>query len=326
MILALILAAAIAEPVHPAYAKLCAALDVYRVMSDWRPIDRGRSLRKGDRGPRVAQLRTRLGRDATSDRFDDDLDAAVRDAQRHYGLVADGIVGRKTLAELNLPREQRVRQIESNLERWRHLPSELGARYLLVNVPAFQLDLVEAGRVALSMRIVAGREYTATPSFTATVQRVILNPPWNVPPGIAAKELWPKQERDPSYFAREHIRVTAHGLRQDPGPWCALGRIKFDMPNPYNVYLHDTPAKSLFRADVRAFSHGCIRLEKPADLAVALTGWPAVQIQAGIGEGHEVTIPLEDPVPVYVVYWTAFVAEDGHVEFRRDVYHRDPMP
>ena len=314
-------------PQHPGYQRLRDALQVHRVMLDWPQIEPGKSMRKGDRGPRIAQLRARLGRSASTDRFDADLDSAVRDAQRHYGLADDGVAGPKTLAELNVPRTERMRQIATNLERWRWLPADLGERYLLVNIAAFQLDLVERGRSTLTMRIVAGKQYTRTPFFAAAVERVLLNPPWNVPSSIARKELWPKQQLDPGYFAREHIRVTRDGqLRQDPGPWCALGRIKFDMPNAFNVYLHDTPARSLFATDLRAFSHGCIRLEKPEALAVALTGWTPAEIEAGIATGKETTIRLPRPVPVYVHYWTAFVAEDGHVEFRRDIYGRDILP
>lgn len=310
-------------PRHEAYQRLRAALQVYRAMSDWAPIAAGPSLKRGRHGERVAQLRTRFGMSG-GDTFDDALDVAVRDFQRHHGLAEDGIVGRNTLRELNVSRRERVQQIAINLERWRWMPEELGARHLLVNIAAFRLDLIDGGRSTLSMRIVAGKEYTETPFFSAAVERVLVNPPWNVPDSIAAKELWPKQARDPGYFGREHIRVVAGGrLRQDPGPWCALGRIKFDMPNRFNVYLHDTPAKTLFSADLRAFSHGCIRLEQPMELAIALTGRSREAIQEKIDAGREVTISLDKRVPVYVLYWTAFVADDGDIEFRRDVYRRD---
>ncbi len=311
-------------PRHEPYRRLRRAYHVYRAMSDWTPIERGQSMRLGDRGPRVQRLRARLGI-AGGDLFDDATDAEVRDVQRHHGLSDDGIVGPKTLEQLNVPRIERVRQIAANLERWRWMPADLGPRHLLVNIAAFQLDLVDGERTSLSMKIVAGKQYTATPFFAANVERVIVNPPWNVPDKIAYEELWPKQRRDPGYFAREHMRVVEGGrIRQDPGPWCALGRIKFDLPNRFNVYLHDTPAKSLFGVDLRAFSHGCIRLEKPIDLAIALTGRTREEIETLIAREREVTIPLATPVPVYVLYWTAFVADDGHVEFRRDVYGRDP--
>lgn len=326
MILALVVMASLAGTAgDESYVRLQRAYEVYRAMADWPSVEAGRSMRKGNHGERVMQLRARLGL-AESDLFDDGVDAAVRDFQRHHGLIDDGIVGPKTLHELNVTRERRVEQIAANLERMRDVPYEFAEQHVRVNVAAFQLDLVDCGRSVLSMKIVAGKTYTRTPSFAAKIERVILNPPWNVPDSIASKELWPKQRRDPGYFAREHLRVVAGGrIRQDPGPWCALGRVKFDMPNPYNVYLHDTPAKSLFARDLRAFSHGCIRLEQPMELAIALTGRTQAELEALIEAGRETAIALDAPLPVYVVYWTAFVADDGHVEFRRDIYERDRL-
>lgn len=311
-------------PRHEGYRKLRQAWQVYRAMSDWSAIPSGPSLRAGDRESRVAQLRARLGLGPSGAPFDAELDAAVRDFQRRHGLVEDGIAGPKTLTELNVPRQTRLRQIGWNLERWRWMPDDLGERHLIVNVAAFDAALVEDGSNTLRMRIVAGKDLTRTPFFTTRVEAVTVNPPWNVPDSIANTELWPQQRRDRSYFAREHIRVLPDGrLRQDPGPWCALGRIKLEMPNRYNVYLHDTPARSLFATDIRAFSHGCIRMEKPVEMASALTGRSAREIEDLIAAGRQITIPLEKKIPVYVLYWTAFVGDDGEVEFRRDVYGQD---
>lgn len=297
-------------PRHEQYRQLRAAYQVMRAMNDWPPIERGPAL--------IAQLRARFALPASNE-SDAALDAAIRELQLHHGLAVDGVVGPKTLAELNVPRSARLEQLAVNMERWRWMPDALGERHILVNVAAFQLQLVEGGKVALSMKIVAGKQLTTTPFFPAKVERIILNPAWNVPPNIE-HELWAKQRRDGDYFAREHIRVVAGGgLRQDPGPWCALGRIKFDMPNRFTVYLHDTPAKSLFSGDLRAFSHGCIRLEKPFELAAALLGHDVT-----VTDQVQRTIALTPPVPVYILYWTAFVADDGDIEFRRDVYDRDP--
>lgn len=311
-------------PRHEGYRRLRQTWQVYRVMADWRAVPPGPSMRLGDDGARVARLRERLGLSSDDATFDGELDATVRAFQRSHGLVEDGIVGPRTLGELNVSRTQRLQQLGWNLERWRWMPDDLGERHLLVNVAAFDVTLVEHGANTLRMRIVAGKDVTRTPFFTAHVEAVTVNPPWNVPDSIARGELWPKQRRDRSYFAREHIRVLpGGGLRQDPGPWCALGRIKLEMPNRYNVYLHDTPAKSLFATDVRAFSHGCIRMEKPIEMAAALTGRTTGEIEQLIAAGEQVRLPLEDRVPVYVLYWTAFVGEDGVVEFRRDVYGQD---
>jgi L,D-transpeptidase YcbB len=148
-----------------------------------------------------------------------------------------------------------------------------------------------------------------------------------VPDSIATKELWPKQGRDPSYFAREHLIVTNGRIRQRPGPWNSLGRLKFNMPNGYDVYLHDTPARQLFDRPFRAFSHGCIRLERPLDLALYLLrdqpAWTAPAIESAIASGRERSLPLTNPQAVYVLYWTAWVGDDGHMEFHRDHYERD---
>jgi murein L,D-transpeptidase YcbB/YkuD len=172
-----------------------------------------------------------------------------------------------------------------------------------------------------------GKEYTRTPFFAARITEVIVNPWWNVPESIATNELWPKQRRDRSYFAREHMVVTDGRIRQRPGEWNSLGRLKFNMPNPYDVYLHDTPAKQLFARSFRAFSHGCIRLERPMDLALYLLRdqprWNAASIESEIASGTERTIHLTTPQPVYVLYWTTSVGDDGHVEFHRDHYERD---
>ena len=315
---------------HEGYVRLRKALADYREVAragGWNVVPPGRSLRLGDDHPRVVDLRRRLYSPGSGTLFDHDLDALVRHFQSHHGITVDGIVGPETLRELSVSAADRARQIAVNMERWRWMPEDLGARYIIVNIAAFRLDVIENGRSVLSMRTVVGKEYTRTPFFAARITDVIVNPWWNVPDSIAAKELWPKQQRDPSYFEREHMVVTKGRIRQRPGPWNALGRLKFNMPNPYDVYLHDTPAKTLFERPFRAFSHGCIRLERPLDLALVLLGdqpqWTAEAIEGDIAQGRERSIRLTTPQPVYVLYWTAWVGDDGHMEFHRDHYDRD---
>ena len=315
---------------HEGYARLRKALAGYRELArngGWPIVPQGRTLRVGDDDARVGVLRKRLYSPNDSTRFDAELEALVRHFQSHHGIAADGIVGRETLRELNIPAEDRARQIAINMERWRWMPEDLGDRYIIVNIAAFRLDVLENDRSVLTMKTVVGKEYTRTPFFAARIAEVIVNPWWNVPDSIAAKELWPEQLRDPSYFAREHLVVTDGRIRQRPGPWNALGRLKFNMPNGYDVYLHDTPAKSLFEQPFRAFSHGCIRLEKPLDLALYLLRdqpqWTAAAIESAIASGNERAIRLTTPQPVYVLYWTAWVGDDGHMEFHRDHYERD---
>ncbi len=315
---------------HEGYLRLREALAAYRELArngGWPVVPPGRTLRLGDDDPRVAVLRRRLSSPNDGTRFDAELEQLVRHFQEHHGITVDGIVGRETLRELNVSATDRARQIAVNMERWRWMPEDLGASYVIVNIAAFRLDVVEGDRSVLTMKTVVGKEYTRTPFFAARIAEVIVNPWWNVPDSIAAKELWPKQRRDPAYFAREHMVVTNGRIRQRPGPWNVLGRLKFNMPNPYDVYLHDTPAKSLFELPFRAFSHGCIRLEKPLDLALYLLRdqpqWTAAAIESAIESGGDRTIRLTTPQQVYVLYWTAWVGDDGHMEFHRDHYERD---
>jgi murein L,D-transpeptidase YcbB/YkuD len=326
-------------PPHDAYQRLRRALADYREADEWAIVDLGPTLCRGDSGPRVAQLRMRLGASvappipaahaggiAGATLFDAELDSLLRDFQRHHGLNPDGIAGADTIAELNVTRQQRIEQLELNLERWRWMPRALPSRYLLVNIAAFELDGFDDGHPTITMRTAVGKHYTKTPFLRSEVTKIVFNPYWNVPPSIAAKELAPKQQKDASYFAREHIEVLPDGkLRQQPGPWNALGKVKFDMPNPFAVYLHDTPSRSVFARDARAVSHGCVRVEYPAALASWLLGQrmdpPA--IAKAIASGRNQHVPLDEPVRVYVLYWTAFVGDDGEVQFRRDVYQRD---
>ena len=312
-------------PPHAAYQRLRRALADYRETQDWTGIDAGPTLCRGDRGLRVSQLRKRLGA-SVSDQFDAEADFLLRDFQRHHGLNPDGIAGPDTIVELNVTRQQRIEQLVLNLERWRWMSRALPSRYLLVNIAAFELDGFEDGQPTITMRTAVGKHYTKTPFLRSEVTKIVFNPYWNVPPSIAAKELMPKQQNDPSYFAREHIEALPGGhLRQEPGPWNALGKVKFDMPNPYAVYLHDTPSHSVFVRDARAVSHGCVRVEHPAALASWLLRdrMDRAAIEKAIASGRNQHVPLVEPVRVYVLYWTAFAGDDGELQFRRDVYERD---
>ena len=322
-------------PAHPEYAALRRWLATYRRIAQaggWPAVDAKKSLRLGDRGPQVAQLAARLvaSGDLTQagDEFDVSVDRAVRHFQSLQGLSLDGVVGARTRAELNITAAVRVRQIELNLERWRWLPSDLGDPHALINIPAFSLAVTEHGRTVMAMRIVVGKDYLRTPIFSGNITQVILSPDWNVPDSIADKELWPREHRTPGYFASEHIEVLRGGkLRQTPGPWNSLGLIKFNIPNQYGVYLHDTPAKSLFEESNRAFSHGCMRIEKPVDLAEWLLRdrpeWPRDRIVQESQRGIKTMIDVRKPLPAHVLYWTAFSDASGELHFAPDIYRRD---
>jgi murein L,D-transpeptidase YcbB/YkuD len=330
-------------PAHPAYRALERALARYRTLAErggWPAMPAGGTLRLGDRNERVAALRSRLeasGALAPPDPaappgerglFDAPLESAVRAFQERQGLDADGAVGPATLAALNVAAADRVRTIAINLDRWRWLPRDLGERYVMVNIAGFALAVVESGKPVLAMRVVGGKPSTRTPMFTGTLTQIVLNPYWNVPPSILENEILPRMRRDPGYAAREHLEVLPDGkVRQRPGPNNALGQIKFLFPNRFNVYLHDTPARSLFSRSVRTFSHGCIRIEKPLELAVYLLrddpAWPREKIESVLGDGRERWITVPHPLPVHVVYWTAWVDDSGVLQLRQDVYGRD---
>lgn len=318
------------------YVRLRAALRRYRgiaLAGGWAPLPAGRVLRLGDTGDVVRALRRRVDLELgvpgePTDRFDAPLDAAVRSFQLDHGLEGDGVVGGETRLALNVPVEDRVAQLERSMERLRWLPESLGARYVEVDIPAFELAVVEGGVPVLGMRVVGGRADWPTPVFSARMNAVVLAPYWNVPPSIAALEVLPRARRDPGYLARQHmVRLSGGRIRQEPGPWNALGGMKFVFPNPYNVYLHDTPERQLFARPLRAFSHGCIRIEKPMELALyvlgADTAWTAERVRAGIDAGVERTVPLAAEIPVHVLYRTAWVDSAGAVQFRDDLYGHD---
>jgi L,D-transpeptidase YcbB len=335
-------------PPSPAYARLRDALARYREITahgGWPAMPAGPELEKGDRGARVAALRARLaasgdlaapqaqeGQPApVSDLFDDAVASAVARFQQRHGLETTGKVDEETLAELNVPVQERIRQIELNLERWRWLPSSLGERYIYVNVPEFRMELIDGGRKVIDMAVVVGKEQRQTPVFSDRMEFVELNPEWNIPPRIANEEIFPKLASDPGYLARHNMEIVSTGgtprIRQLPGAENPLGQIKFMFPNEYDVYLHDTPADHLFSRAERDFSHGCIRLERPVQLAEYLfkddPKWSGTRIREAILSGEQRTVKLPQSIPVHILYFTAWVEDDGTVQFRKDVYGHD---
>lgn len=326
-------------PPDPAYARLIVAYAHYRALEKaggW-PALTG-TAKPGDSGEAVDALRRRLAIEdpqasvqpgsPNPSTYDADVQAAVARAQTRYGLTADGLAGRATLAALNVSVGQRLDQIRANLERRRWMPRALPAYRAELNIADASLQLKAPGEPVLAMRAVVGEPGKPTPMFEDHIKAIIFNPPWNVPRDIAEREIWPKIRKDAGYMKREGFVVLPNGaLQQRPGPDCALGAIKFDLSNPFGVYLHDTPAKSLFSQASRDFSHGCMRLENPNGLAKRLLAgdadWPPLRIDTVLLSGQTVRAPLADPVPLYVVYWTVFVADDGVVNFRPDLYRWD---
>ena len=355
--------AALAPP-HPGYARLRGLLGRYREIArarGWPSIPPGPVLRRRSTGARVRLLRARLAIEgdldsalASGSGFDAALAAALQRFQARHGLDTSGVAGPRDLAELNVPASARVRQIELNLERWRWLPGTLGERHLLVNIPGFTLEAREQDRTVLGMRVVVGRELSRTPMFSDSITYLVFNPVWEVPPDIAAGEVLPSIQKDPQYLAKNRLRVFRgrgrearevnpaqvdwkkvtpesfrFSVKQDPGPESAVGHVKFMCPNQYAVYLHDTPASHLFGQTERDFSHGCVRVEKPLELAEYLLrrkkGWDSLRVAAAFDTLKNQAVILPRRVPVHILYWTAWVDGDGRAQFRRDVYGLDSL-
>lgn len=327
----------------------------------WPAVSRGLSLKVGDRSERVIELRRRLiatedipgGVAADEYLFDEELNNAVIRFQKRHGLMIDSIVGRETVRALNVPVEKRISQIEANLERFRNI-KDLGERYICINIADFELKVIEHGNSVMSMKVIVGKQYWNSPLFSSQLTHVVFNPSWYVPTSIAVEEILPKIKEKPDYPNKEGIKVfskeknrlkeintasinwadvTAENFRyklvQVPGIKNPLGKLKFLFPNEYFVYLHDTPAKVLFEKSSRAFSHGCIRIEKPIVLAEYLfrddPSWTPERISAMIERGKEVKVPLPTPVTIHILYLTAWVDEDNVLQFRDDIYGRDTV-
>lgn len=350
-------------PPHPGYFRLRQALKDYGQIAGkggWARVPAGGSMRKGQRDERVKALRDRLGgpdgllpTQEPPELFDEALEEAVTAFQVRHGLDGDGIVGSATLEALNIPAEERIRQIKVNLERWRWLPQDLGARRILVNIADFTLQVMEENLPVMGMRVVVGKSYQRTPVFSALLSAVVIRPYWNIPSSIVQKEIIPAIRKNPDYLSKNRIRVFSgwganereidpaaiswpegkvlrfpFRMRQDAGLGNSLGHLKFAMPNPYAVYLHDTPARTLFRQSVRGFSHGCIRIENPLDLSVYLLQgdplWDKEKILAAMnGAAVDRAVRLQRPIPVHILYWTAWAEDNGAVQFRGDIYRRD---
>jgi murein L,D-transpeptidase YcbB/YkuD len=350
-------------PQRPEYERLRDVLVRYRELArlpEAPALPRGSAIEPGDRDGRVTALRGRLAialdqsemPTPVGDRdvYDGLLVEAVKKLQRRYGLHDDGVVGGATREALNRTPEELVAQIEVNLERWRWLPENLGERFLLVNIAGFDLQAIEGRKTALSMRVVVGRPYRRTPVFTSRVTHVVLNPSWTVPETIAAEDVIPEIRKSAAYVDKMHIRVfdgwsedapevdprsidwrtvgpLRYRLRQDPGPWSPLGRVKFLLPNEHDVYLHDTPDRKLFERAARGFSSGCIRLQEPMALLDYLLAHEPASTAERVAEARageeERIVPLAEPWPIHVLYWTAWVDEQGDVNFRNDLYQRD---
>lgn len=344
-------------PPYAGYQRLKAAMEHYRNLAragGWKPIPDGPSIKPGMEDERVPLIRKRLiatgelvGHDKGA-ALDHHVVAALKRFQARHGIEPDGAVGKQTLAALNVPAEERLRQIQVNLERWRWMPKALDPVHIAVNLPAAHLEFVKDGHIAMAMRVVVGDLQHQTPTMMTTMTSVVLNPTWTVPPSIASKEILPKLRKDPAYLVSNNMHILeafpedspqSQGvgvdwhkmgakfpwrIRQRPGPDNALGQVKFNLSNSDDIYLHDTPKRQYFGRIFRALSHGCVRLERPVDLAQAVLSaeW-APKVPDLIGEASTRTLKLERPITVYLMYMTAWADEDGTVHFRDDLYGHD---
>lgn len=300
----------------------------------WEKIPNARKVwQLGDSSEAIKRIKKRLRATKektdidTSFLFDTTLEKNVMVFQQRNGLKQDGKVGKETLKELNVTVEERVRQLELNMERFLQLPDELGEKYIMVNIPAFTLLAVKKDKIVFKCKIVAGKETDKTALFKGNMKYIVFGPYWNVPKSIMYKEILPAINKNPHYLQDNHMEWYDGKIRQKPGPWNALGKVKFIFPNAYNMYMHDTPAKTLFNEEKRAFSHGCIRVEEPYLLAKFLLEqeheWDENKIKTSMESEAEIYVNLHENTPVYIVYFTAYVDDKGVLNFRKDVYGRD---
>jgi murein L,D-transpeptidase YcbB/YkuD len=331
-------------PPFDRYRLLKAALVKYRAIEaagGWPTIDPGPELKLGATGPRVAALRKRLlieepslntDTSADSDTFDQPLLDALQFYQRRNGIDTTGTVGRYTLEALNVPVDSRILQIVANMERWRWAPRLWPATRIEVNIAAAEMTLFQENALTLEMRAAPGRPDDQTPMLSSQIESVVFNPPWNVPQGIMEKEYLPKEAAHPGYLAAHGFRFieTPDGgrrLQQGSGAKSALGQVKFDFPNAFAVYLHDTPTRKAFGSDSRNVSHGCVRLERPIDLADKVfendPSWTPDAIQDTIQDGKTKRVSLTSAMPVFLLYFTVYPDVKGRMDFRNDVYDWD---
>lgn len=348
------------EPQSSEYAALHQALDDYRalaVLGGWGKVPLGETLKPGMSDARIPALRARLavtdGAAAEApgmpELYDDTLVEAVKRFQARHGLEVDGVVGPASLVAMNVPIEARIESIAFAMERWRWMPDDLGQQYIIVNIAGFELERVKDGAVEERMAVVVGKPYSRTPVFSDAIRYLEFNPYWNVPAGLAAKEELPKLQSNPASVAAAGFEAVRgkeiydvrqvdwaqvspsrfpFQLRQKPGPNNALGRVKFMFPNQHDVYLHDTPSRSLFGRAERAFSHGCIRLSRPLELAEqvlaagGVADWSMGRIDSVVASVKNTVVNLKTPLPVHITYLTAWAEPDG-VHFSSDIYGHD---
>ncbi|TSA27782.1 MAG: hypothetical protein D4R67_05500 [Bacteroidetes bacterium] len=323
----------------------------------WPAIRSDTSIKPGEINQLLPKIRERLMKlryqlcDSLSIIYDEELEKQVQLFQADWGLNSDGVIGKGTLEALNNKPDKLIDQLKVNMERLRWLPLKVTEKYIIINIANFELDLIEGEDTLVSMRAIVGKNYRETPVFNERMTYIVFNPTWTVPPTILQNDVIPELLKGPEYLVKKNMKLLrqdgleiAYGdidwskisknnfpymVRQGSGPENALGRVKFMFPNMYDIYIHDTPSRGYFARDDRAISSGCVRVEKPFELAVLLLSdipeWSPAKIRSAMHQETEQTVRLRKPVDVVLIYLTAWTDGNGRIQFRKDVYHRDEM-
>lgn len=352
-------------PAHDEYNQMKEALARYRKIAEegaWPELSPVKDLKPGDTNEVVLNLKKRLaftedvdsGLPSASDSlvFNEPLIAGLIKFQKRHGMEETGKLDEASWKMLNISLEDRIDQIKLNMERMRWLPETFGDKYILVNIPEFKMRIYENSKIAMEMKVIVGKTYNATPIFSDTMEYIDFSPTWTVPRSIAIEEMLPRIKEDPDYLTKRNFKlydswekdaepIDPHDVKwkkvdeenfnfrivENPGDANSLGRVKFMFPNDFDIYLHDTPAGHLFNQRERSFSHGCIRVEKPAELAQYLLQdlkeWDEEKIKEAMTLDEPETVRLPEKIPVHLVYWTAWVDDQGILNFREDIYRQD---
>jgi len=324
------------EQVNDMYAGLKKNLQLYLDITKaggWGTVPTAKIIKKGETLASIPAIKKRLqlthdmiGNDS-SNVFTDTLELAVKSFQKRYGYKQDGVITATLIKDMNVPSKDRLEQILLNMDRMRWLPQKPEGNLIIVNLPEFMLHVYDGKKTVFDMVVVVGRVGNNTMMFNGDLNQIYFSPYWNVPQSIIKNEILPAIARNPNYLASKNMERVGSGIRQKPGPGNALGKVKFIFPNSFNMYFHDTPSKSLFGQDKRAFSHGCIRLSEPQKMAEWLLrndpDWNTAKIVSAMNQTTEKAVKLKNPVPVFIIYYTAWVDNDGQLNFRDDVYKHD---
>jgi len=322
---------------YPQYYMLLENLQKYSIIdkqNQWEKLSIPKTKYKlGDTAETIQKIRTNLfiagdmSINNQSNVLDDELKIGIQSFQERFGINNDGIIGKKFIEEMNVPIRERIETILINIERCKWIPNETESEHIIVNIPEFKLTAFNKEEIVFKCNVIVGKSTNKTIIFKGDMKYIVFSPYWNVPESIIKKEILPKMKNNESYLERNNMEWNGGKIRQRPGEGNSLGLVKFVFPNNYNIYLHDTPAKSLFNEERRTFSHGCIRISEPLKMIKFLlqgdTIWNDQKLYQAMYSGKEKHLKLAKNIPVYIVYFTSFVDENGKLNFRKDVYDRD---